>query len=73
MDTVDLLRFVIQISISLAGLSGIVASFQYREGTKVTRGDTLGLVMLVNVSSIATFFSMLPIVLLNFAINESTV
>ena len=73
MEIFDQLRIVIQISISLAGFSGIVASFQYREGANVTRGDTLGLVMLVNMSLVTMFFSVLPIILLNFKIDESTV
>jgi len=73
METINQLIIVIQISISLAGFSGIVASFQYREGTKITRGDTLGLVLLVNMSLVATFFSVLPIVLFNFSVRENSV
>ena len=73
METINQLIIVIQISISLAGFSGIVASFQYREGTKIKRGDTLGLVLLVNMSLAATFFSVLPIVLFNFSVRENYV
>ncbi len=73
METIDQLRIVIQIAISLAGFSGIVASFQYREGSNITRGDTLGLVLLVNMSLVSAFFAVLPIVLFNFNISESTV
>ncbi len=72
MESIVQLRLIAQISVSLAGFAGIVVSFQYLQATKVTRGDALGLVMMVNISLVNSFFALLPIILSNFAIKEES-
>ncbi len=74
MESIVQLQLIAQLSVSLAGFAGIVVSFQYLQGVKVTRGDALGLVMMVNMSLVNSFCALLPIILSNFSIiAESTI
>jgi hypothetical protein len=72
MESIVQLRLIAQMSVSLAGFAGVVVSFQYLQAIKVTRGDALGLVMMVNISLVNSFFALLPIILTNFAIKEES-
>jgi len=73
MEVADVLVLGAEVSVTFAGFSGIVAAFQFRDGSRVKRGDVVGLTMIVQQSLSCAFFSAFPLLLFSFDINESTV
>ncbi len=73
MEPSDLLINIAAIFVALAGFSGIVATFQLREDRRITRGDALGLSIMVNFSLTGPVFCLSSIVLLSFGLDERTV
>jgi len=73
MEFEDQLLTYIEISIALAGFSGIVAAFQFRDDRRVTRGDVLGLTMLLTISLAAAFCAGLALLLLNFGLETEMI
>lgn len=73
MDTSSQLLTFAEISIALAGFAGIVATFQSRQQGGISHGRVLDLWIIVNVSLAGAFASVLPLVLLNFGVQEPKV
>jgi hypothetical protein len=73
MDASDQLLTFAEISIALAGFAGIIATFQFRQDKYLSRGRVLDLSMIVNISLLCAFFSVLPLSLLNFGFEEEAV
>jgi hypothetical protein len=73
MSPVDQLMEIAQISLTLAGFAGIIATFQFQKSNSITQGHVLALSLIVNISLVGTFFSLLPIVFLNYGFNEQHV
>ena len=72
MNGTEQLLLMTEVAVALAGFAGIVAAYQFREGTNITRGDALGLAMLVNIGLVAAFFSLLPLAIYNIGTSEQT-
>jgi hypothetical protein len=66
MDVTDQLLLLTEVSIALAGFSGIVATFQFRGGEKKSRGDVIGLIAMVQLGLLCAFMAFLPLALMNF-------
>jgi hypothetical protein len=73
MNPSDQLLTFAEISVALAGFAGIIATFQFREQRRLTRGRVLDLSMIVNISLLSAFFSVFPLALLVFGFEEKTV
>lgn len=73
MDESSLLLEGVEVSVALAGFAGIVATFQFRDNSKVRRGDMVGLTMLVSFSLVIAFFCALPLALGVFSIRDTTI
>lgn len=67
---IDQLLTIAEISIALAGFAGIIATFQFRKPDGITSGHVVSLAMIVNISLVGAFFSVLPIGLMNFGVSE---
>jgi len=73
MDAANQLLTLAEISIALAGFSGIIATFQFEQKAYISRGHVLSLSVIVIISLAAAFCSVLPLALLNFGFKEPTV
>ncbi|NER10428.1 hypothetical protein SAMN06265375_10124 [Muriicola jejuensis] len=73
MENADQLLTLIQVAIAVAGFAGIIGTFQFKKGEIIRRGDAVGLAVVVNTGLMSAFYSTLPLLLMNFDINESTV
>ena len=73
MDHSDQLLTFAELAIALAGFSGIIATYQFKQEEHVSRGRVIGLSMIVNISLLAALFSVLPLALLNFGFAERSV
>jgi hypothetical protein len=73
MDHSDQLLTFAELAIALAGFSGIIATYQFKQEEYVSRGRVLGLSMIVNISLLAALFSVLPLALLNLGFSERSV
>jgi hypothetical protein len=68
----DQLLTITEISIALAGFAGIIATFQFRQLDRLSSGHVVSLAMIVNISLVGAFFSVMPIALFNFGLSEHT-
>jgi len=66
MSVSDQLLLLAEVSIALAGFSGIVATFQFRGGERKSRGDVIGLIAMVKLGLFCALMSFLPLALMNF-------
>lgn len=73
MGVTDQLLTITEIAIALAGFAGIVASFQFSAGVPVSRGNVLGLAMMIKISLVTAVFAVLPLAIFNFQAGESLV
>jgi hypothetical protein len=73
MENADQLLTFTQVAIAVAGFAGIIGTFQFKEGERIRRGDAVGLAVVVNTGLMSAFYSTLPLLLINFGINDSTV
>lgn len=73
MDAANQLLTLAEISIALAGFSGIIATFQFQQEAHISRGQVLSLSVIVIISLAAAFCSVLPLALLNFGFAERSV
>lgn len=73
MDHIEVLLTGVEISIAFAGFSGIVASFQLRNGGTIHRGDMVGLMIIVQTSLLSAMTCGVALVLFSFNIDEQTV
>lgn len=73
MEQIDQLLTIAEISVALAGFAGIIFAFQRGRSRAVSRGQVLLLSMVVNISLMAAFFSVLPVGLFNIGMAESNV
>ena len=71
MEGTDQLLIVTEVSVALAGFAGIVSAYQYKEGRKISRGDALGIAMMVNIGLVNAIFSLLPLILFSLGLNET--
>jgi len=69
MEEFALLRVGIEASIALAGFSGIVATFQFRDASFVRRGPATALTMVVQLSLVGALMSALPLGLKLFGVD----
>ena len=73
MNVIDQLLLLIEIAVALAGFAGVVGTFQFKSGTKMARGDVLGLELMIHLSLTTAVCAILPVILLNFEIADSTI
>lgn len=73
MDYSDQLLTFAEISVALAGFAGIIATFQFKQQKRISRGQVLDLSMIVNISLLCAFMSVFPLALLNFGFAERMV
>ncbi|MDH3743763.1 MAG: hypothetical protein OES47_01530 [Acidobacteriota bacterium] len=73
MDPTDQLIVLTEVGVALAGFAGVVASFRFKAGARVSRGNVLGLSMMITIGLIVAFFSLLPLALLNFGLERQLV
>lgn len=73
MDKSEQLLILTQVAVAVAGFAGVIGTFQFKEGGRIRRGDLIGLAIVVNVGLMSAFYSSLPLILLNFDIDDSIV
>ena len=73
MENGDQLLTLTQVAIAVAGFAGIIGTFQFKKGERIRRGDAIGLAVVVNTGLMSAFYSTLPLILINFGLNDSTV
>jgi len=73
LEKTQLLITILELSIALAGFSGIVATFQFAQISAITRGNATGLSMILNFSLMAAFMAAIPLSLLSFGLTDSQV
>lgn len=73
MGYADQLLTFTQVAVAVAGFAGIIGTFQFKKGERIRRGDAVGLAVIVNTGLMSAFYSTLPLLLLNFGIDESAV
>ncbi len=73
MDVSDLLLVGAEVSVAFAGFAGIIATFQFRDETKINRGQIVGLSMIVHMSLMLAFASALPLLLSVFRVEDATI
>lgn len=73
MEYADYLIVTTEVAIALAGFAGIVVAFQYRNGSRLKRGEVLGLSILVNNGLVCAGFGVLPLALFGFGLAIETV
>ncbi len=69
----DLLLVGAEVSVAFAGFSGIIATFQFRDETRIKRGDIVALSMIVQLSLLGALFSVFPFLLSIFGLEDATV
>ena len=69
MEEFALLRLGVEASIALAGFSGIIATFQFRDASMVRRGPAAALTMVVQLSLVGALLSALPLGLNLFGVS----
>ena len=72
MEVTDVLILCAEVSVTLAGFAGIIATFQFRDEKKISREKLVGLSIIVVTALMDTFACILPLVLLSYDINETT-
>lgn len=72
METNDLLLVGTEVSVALAGFAGIVATFQFRDGRSIKRGDVVGLTMIVQLSLGCALLTVIPILLSIIGTDDET-
>ena len=73
MEATELLLLGTEVSVAFAGFSGIIATFQLRSGTKLTRGDVVGITIIVQNSLVSTLFCIWPLVFLIYGVDEKLI
>jgi hypothetical protein len=68
MNVFDLFIVGIEVSVAIAGFAGIVATFQFRDREKISRGDAVGLTMIVKFSLCMAFCCVLLLSLAAFGV-----
>ena len=63
------LLIIFQVAITFAGFAGLIAAYEYRD--KASRGDVIGIAMIVNVSLTVAFSAIIPVILSNFGLSQS--
>ena len=72
MDTTGLLLVGAEVSVAFAGFAGIIATFQFSDGTKVKRGDIVALTMIVQISLACALYSVFPLLLSIYEVEDTT-
>jgi hypothetical protein len=72
-DAADQLLTLAEISVALAGFAGIIASFQIKRDSDVTRGRVISLAIIVYISLGGAFFATFPLLLMNFGLSDAGV
>lgn len=62
-----------QVAVAVAGFAGIIGTFQFKDGERIRRGDAIGIAVVVNTGLMSAFYSILPLLLSNFGLSDSTV
>jgi hypothetical protein len=73
LDKTGILLTILELSVALAGFSGIVSAYQFRSDALITRGNATGLFIILNFSFSAAFTAALPLAMLNFDIENNIV
>ncbi len=73
MEQADQLLTLTQVAIAIAGFAGIIGTFQFKEGERISVGDAIGLAMIVNTGLMSAFYSTLPLLLASFDIDDSLI
>jgi hypothetical protein len=73
MEEAGQLLTLTQVAISVAGFAGIIGAFQFNDVEKISRGDAIGLALIVNTGLMSAFYSILPLLLSNFGLDDATV
>ena len=72
MEATDLLLIGTEVSVAFAGFAGIIATFQFRDETKINRGRIVGLTMIVQFSLMCSLFCVFPLLLSHFDLEDAT-
>ena len=71
MEISELLLVGIEVSVALAGFAGIIATFQFRDETKIKRGQVVGLSLIVHLSLVLALLCTLPFLLSIFGVPDA--
>lgn len=73
MNEIEQFLTIAEVSAAPAGFAGIVATFLFGQQANIYRGHVLALSMIVNISLVGAFFSVLPLIFLNCGMAEQDV
>ena len=71
MDPSSLLIVGVEVSVAFAGFAGIIATFQFRDESKIRRGQVVGLTMIVYFGLMAAFLFSYPLLLSVYGVSEA--
>jgi hypothetical protein len=66
------LILIAELAIALAGFAGIVATNQFKDTGRFSRGDAVGLALIVHCGAIDGFFAMMPMAIYALGFTEQT-
>lgn len=72
MEVLDILLVGIEASIALAGFSGVIATYQITDVTRVRRGAVVGLTVIVQYSLLAALACAIPLLLHTIGVKGAT-
>ena len=73
MEESSILLTLTQVTVAFVGFAAIVATFQFKNGFTIKRGDTIGLELIINTGLVGSFFSVFPLILSSFGLDDSSV
>ncbi|MEZ5491132.1 MAG: hypothetical protein R3F50_12550 [Gammaproteobacteria bacterium] len=68
----DQLILLAEISIALAGFAGIVVTYQFRDTHKISRGNAVGLALIIHCGLVDGFFAVLPMAVFFLGVSEQS-
>lgn len=71
-DLSDVLLVGTEVCVAFTGFAGIIATFRFKDGARIKRGDMVGLSMIVQISLMTALFCVLPLLLEAISFESST-
>ncbi len=73
MEESSILLTFTQVAVAFVGFAAIVATFRFKEGVSIKKNDAVDLQLIVNTGLVGAFFSVLPLALSSFELQDTSV
>ena len=73
MEEASILLTFTQVTVAFVGFAAIVATFRFKDEFTIKKSDAIDLQLIVNTGLMGAFFSVLPLVLSSFGLQDSSV